>query len=111
MQTTERKQRKSVAFSEGATVVDGAGHVAESATEMNDKQTAESHTAGDGDGVDDMTDMFKDLAKKKKKTTKPKDEEVPAADVEFDPSALKKKKKKKAVKVGSSPPGCHENKR
>ncbi|KAF2758529.1 eukaryotic translation initiation factor eIF-2 [Pseudovirgaria hyperparasitica] len=42
--------------------------------------------------------MFKDLAKKKKKSKKPKEgeeAETPAADGEFDPSALKKKKKKK----------------
>ena len=57
---------------------------------------------GDGDKeVDEVTDMFKDLAKKKKKKSKPKegDEDAPAADGEFDPSALKKKKKKKAPKV------------
>ena len=42
---SERKPRKSVAFSEGTTVVDSNGDV----TEMNgtsDKTTAESHTAG-----------------------------------------------------------------
>ena len=41
---TERKARKSVAFSEGTTVMDSNGDV----TEMNgtsDKSTAESHTA------------------------------------------------------------------
>lgn len=46
-----------------------------------------------------MADMFKDLAKKKKKPSKKLKEgeeaEAPAADGEFDPSALKKKKKKK----------------
>ncbi|KAF2458479.1 domain found in IF2B/IF5-domain-containing protein [Lineolata rhizophorae] len=96
----ERKPRKSVAFSEGATIVDGDGQV----TEMNgaaggDKTSAESHSAEDKD-VDEVTDMFKDLAKKKKKPKKPKDDEAaadsPAGDGEFDPSALKKKKKKKA---------------
>jgi translation initiation factor 2 subunit 2 len=52
--------------------------------------------------VEEVTDMFKDLAKKKKKkSSKPKegDEDAPAADGEFDPSALKKKKKKKAPKA------------
>lgn len=54
------------------------------------------HTEND---VDEVTEMFKGLSKKKK-TKKSKDseagegEETPAADGEFDPSALKKKKKK-----------------
>ena len=48
--------------------------------------------------VDEVTEMFKGLSKKKK-TKKPKDseggeDEAAAADGEFDPSALKKKKKK-----------------
>lgn len=53
--------------------------------------------------VDEVTDLFKGLAKKKK-SKKPKDtdgegaEEAVAADGEFDASTLKKKKKKKAVK-------------
>jgi translation initiation factor 2 subunit 2 len=46
-----------------------------------------------------MTAMFEGLAKKKKKSSSKKeksadDAEAPAADAEFDPSALKKKKKK-----------------
>jgi len=96
----ERKPRKSVAFSDGATIVDSDGMVTEQNADMNgDKNSAESHSA---DAVDEVTDMFKDLAKKKKKkTSKTKDEdgEAPAADAEFDPSALKKKKKKKAPKA------------
>ena len=55
--------------------------------------------------VDEVTDLFKGLSKKKK-TKKPKDAEAgegdeaaPAADGEFDPSALKKKKKKSSKKV------------
>jgi len=43
--TAERKPRKSVAFSEGTTIVDSHGEV----TEMNgtsDKTSAESHSAG-----------------------------------------------------------------
>ena len=47
-----------------------------------------------------MDAMFAGLAKKKKKTSskskKDTEEETPAADGEFDPSALKKKKKKKS---------------
>lgn len=105
----ERKPRKSVAFSEGTTIVDSDGQVTEQAAEMNGhKNSAESHAADDGDGertdpVDEVTDMFKDLAKKKKKKSiKSKDgedAEIPAGDGEFDPSALKKKKRKKAPKL------------
>jgi hypothetical protein len=52
--------------------------------------------------VDEVTDMFAGLAKKKKKKPKKEgEEEAPAADGEFDPSALKKKKKK-TKKVGCS---------
>ncbi|KAJ5233542.1 uncharacterized protein N7469_005308 [Penicillium citrinum] len=49
--------------------------------------------------VDEVTEMFKGLSKKKKSSKKSKDtegaedEEAPAADGTFDPSALKKKKK------------------
>ncbi|KAF2477044.1 eukaryotic translation initiation factor 2 subunit beta [Lindgomyces ingoldianus] len=101
---TERKPRKSVAFSEGATVVDSDGQVTES-TDMNGgKNSAESHAAVAGDAdkdIDEVTDMFKDLAKKKKKKSKAKegDEEPVVVDGEFDPSALKKKKKKKVPKT------------
>lgn len=88
-------------------------------TEMNgtsDKTTAESHTAtpeeaavtADKD-VDEVTDLFKGLSKKKK-SKKPKDGEAadaseePAAtaDGEFDPTALKKKKKKKSTKTADA---------
>ncbi|MCJ1358147.1 MAG: hypothetical protein MMC33_008145 [Icmadophila ericetorum] len=113
--THERRPRKSVAFSEGTTIVDSNGEIT---TEMNgteDKSTAESHTATPSEAavsankdVDEVIDLFKGLSKKKK-TKKPKEgeaaeekeekEEVaPAADGEFDPSALKKKKKKKSTK-------------
>ncbi|KAF2267215.1 eukaryotic translation initiation factor 2 beta subunit [Lojkania enalia] len=97
----ERKPRKSVAFSEGQTIVDSDGNITES-TEMNggNKNSAESHATENADkDVDEVTDMFKDLAKKKKKkSSKSKEggeEEAVAADGEFDPTALKKKKKKK----------------
>ncbi|KAF2196228.1 eukaryotic translation initiation factor 2 subunit beta [Delitschia confertaspora ATCC 74209] len=113
--STERKPRKSVAFSDGATIVDGEGNVTESIDVNGGKHSAESHAAGKflansvpatDDGadkeVDEVTDMFKDLAKKKKKkSSKPKegDDDAAAADGEFDPSALKKKKKKKSTKA------------
>lgn len=106
-------------------MVDTAGKV----TEVNgtsEKTSAESHSAGalfqdlsvhvnldlhslangteGGDkdtAVDEVTDLFKGLAKKKKSSKKPKEqsaeggeEATPAADSEFDPTTLKKKKKK-----------------
>ncbi|CAG8894009.1 unnamed protein product [Penicillium nalgiovense] len=86
----ETKQRKSVAFSEGSVIMDTNGQV-------TDAPPAEKPT-GEKD-VDEVTEMFKGLSKKKKTSKKTKsadagdDEEAPAADGEFDPSALKKKKK------------------
>ena len=124
--SAQRKPRKSVAFSEGATVVDSNGDV----TEMNgtsDKTTAERHTgmsphlqsqatklmhdaaspspsaapvATTDKDVDEVTDLFKGLSKKKKPKKPKEGEDVPAAaDADFDPSALKKKKKKKTTKT------------
>ncbi|KAK7542131.1 domain found in IF2B/IF5-domain-containing protein [Phyllosticta citribraziliensis] len=99
----ERKPRKSVAFADGAQIVDADGNVQDvNGSVTGDKDTAASHSHDTGDkAVDEVTDMFSSLAKKKKKkTSKPKDgddAETPAADGEFDPSALKKKKKKKKV--------------
>jgi translation initiation factor 2 subunit 2 len=119
----ERKPRKSVAFSEGTTIVDSNGQVTEATEQHGDKSSAENHSAGtnkklspanhaqeedtssplatptEGGSVDEMTTMFEGLAKKKKKSSSKKDKttddaEAPAADAEFDPSALKKKKKK-----------------
>lgn len=93
----ERKPRKSVAFSEGTTIVDSNGEVTEATEQHGDKSSAEAHSSAEG-GVDEMTAMFEGLAKKKKKSSKKEksadDAEAPAADAEFDPSALKKKKKK-----------------
>jgi translation initiation factor 2 subunit 2 len=112
----EKPKRKSVAFSEGATIVDGHGQI----TEVNgtgEKSTAESHSdpavdevsvridavaiSSSADANSLSQDMFKDLATKKKKK-KPKkdtedDESKPAegADGELDLSGLKKKKKRK----------------
>jgi len=108
--TSERKPRKSVVFSEGAVLIDSNGDVTET-NGTHERSTAESHSitestespAGDAE-VDEVTDLFKGLAKKKK-TKKPKeggegvDDAAAAADGEFDPSALKKKKKKKVIKT------------
>lgn len=53
--------------------------------------------------VDEVNELFKGLGKKKKSSKKPKEDKAdgegdkPAADGEFDPTALKKKKKKKPV--------------
>ncbi|KAM5441811.1 translation initiation factor eIF-2 beta subunit [Microsporum ferrugineum] len=102
----ERKHRKSVAFSEGATVMDANGTISE-ANHAEDKTTAEKHTAVSPDQeVDEMTDMFKGLTKKKK-SKKSKDTEAAAGDAEdggagdaeFDPSTIKKKKKKSSKKT------------
>lgn len=95
----ERKPRKSVAFADGAQIVDSDGQI-KNINGAGEGETAESHANDDDKAVDEVTDMFKDLTKKKKKKstkTKEGDDEAPAADGEFDPSALKKKKKKKKV--------------
>ena len=122
-----------MAFSEGTTIMDSNGNVKED-NAITNKDTAESHSrmhmlglhggtdieekdtdeatasqdksdAPDKE-VDEVTEMFKGLAKKKK-PKKPKDsdgveggaEVAPPADAEFDPTALKKKKKKKTTKA------------
>ncbi|KAJ5377372.1 eukaryotic translation initiation factor 2 subunit beta [Penicillium cataractarum] len=89
----EQKQRKSVAFSEGSVIMDTNGQVtdAPAAEKPADKE------------VDEMTDMFKGLSKKKKSKKSSKetgDAEEPTADGEFDASALKKKKKKTKKDAG-----------
>ncbi|OJJ00100.1 hypothetical protein ASPVEDRAFT_51354 [Aspergillus versicolor CBS 583.65] len=94
---TIRKQRKSVAFSEGTVIMDTNGEV----TQQLEKPVEEQEDKA----VDEVTDLFKGLSKKKK-TKKPKDGEAaddesspaPGADGEFDPTALKKKKKTKKPK-------------
>jgi translation initiation factor 2 subunit 2 len=59
----DKPKRKSVAFSEGQ--MNGTG----------EKESGQNHANGEAtDPVDEVTDMFKDLAKKKKK--KPKKEEA-----------------------------------
>ena len=93
--TPERKPRKSVNFAEGASIMDENGNVSEAAT-GDEKTTAEKHTSSDP-AVDEVTDMFAGMNKKKKKPKKEKTEDgepAPVADSEFDPSMLKKKKKK-----------------
>jgi len=83
----DQKPRKSVAFSEGAMVVDANGKVTETATENKN---------GDDAAVDEVTDMFAGLAKKKKKPSKKKEEGEGEGDLDgLDMSGLKKKKKKK----------------
>jgi len=79
--------------------MDENGEISE-ATHGEDRITADSHSTDKA--VDEVTDMFAGLNKKKKKPSKPKPSEdedpdggaPPAGGDEFDPSSLKKKKKK-----------------
>ena len=95
----ERKPRKSVAFSEGATIVDENGEVTMKADSHDDnKGTALSHsTSAEAAVEDDLADMLKGKKKKKKKVEtedgEPADEA--AADGGLDLSMKKKKKVKK----------------
>lgn len=99
----ERKARKSVAFSGDDTIMDENGAISE-APPLEHRTTAEKHsTPPDTDkAVEEVTDMFAGLNKKKKKSSKPKTEDAAAdgdapavtADGDFDGLALKKKKKK-----------------
>ncbi|KAL6704095.1 translation initiation factor eIF-2 beta subunit [Coniothyrium glycines] len=89
-ESPERKPRKSVAFSEGTTIVDSNGDVTES-KEVN---------GGEDKEVDEVTDMFADLAKKKKKKSSKKKEDEDGEDAgEGEFAALKKKKKSSKKKV------------
>lgn len=83
--------------------MDADGNISD-AVHGEDKTTAEKHTtppSGDAE-VDKMTDMFANMAKKKKKSSKPKTSAIedgeeaaaPAEGGEFDASTMKKKKKK-----------------
>ncbi|KAL5337298.1 domain found in IF2B/IF5-domain-containing protein [Aspergillus crustosus] len=121
---TTQKQRKSVAFSEGTVIMDTNGEVTQKIEQPAEEQGAVSPqllyppaiSTPDIDltqiltadkSVEEVTDLFKGLSKKKK-TKKSKDAEAEgeeeagaAADGEFDPTALKKKKKKpKKVDAG-----------
>lgn len=120
----ERKPRKSVAFSEGATIVDENGEVSTEGADGS-KDTAMSHSSlsplsspinspvatnnipgPDGEEAkeddDDVANMLKGM--KKKKAKKPKaDDEAGDADAAADGGldlTMKKKKKKKAPKEG-----------
>merc|ERR1712000_522239 len=108
----ERKPRRSVAFSGDDTIMDENGEISEAPTNTaEDNPTAEKHSSppeSSDKTVDEMTDMFAGLNKKKKKpSSKPKiaDGETPAdseaapVDDAFDPTALKKKKKKSTKKT------------
>jgi translation initiation factor 2 subunit 2 len=98
----QRKQRKSVAFSGDNTVMDENGDISEAPPSgAEDRVTAEKHSSPSGDAaVDEVTDMFAGLNKKKKKSTKTKTEDAAdgdaaaGGDADFDASTLKKKKKK-----------------
>ncbi|OWP06139.1 hypothetical protein B2J93_8522 [Marssonina coronariae] len=111
--TTERKPRKSVAFSQGTTVVDENGAVTMTDGHDDAKDTAQSHSANLEGGAnepsndDDVASMLKGM--KKKKSKKPKAEEADAdaegeggeaagEDGGLDLSLLKKKKKSKKPK-------------
>ncbi|BDD63606.1 hypothetical protein MAP00_008476 [Monascus purpureus] len=93
---TEQKQRKSVSFTEGSVIMDTNGKV-------TDTLPAGDKSATPDKEVDEVTELFKGLSKKKKskksKDTEAGDEAAPVADGEFDPTALKKKKKKSVKKV------------
>ncbi|KAF2635680.1 hypothetical protein P280DRAFT_473612 [Massarina eburnea CBS 473.64] len=93
----DTKPRKSVAFEDSTTIVDSDGQVTESAGMNGDKASAESHAPGDDKEVDEVSDMFAGLAKKKKKKVKTEGEE--GEDVL---SGLKKKKKSKKPKEGAA---------
>lgn len=92
-EVAERKPRKSVQFENNTTVVDSDGQVTEGDAVNGEKDTAESHATGDKE-VDEVTEMFAGLAKKKKKKSKTEGED--ADDVL---SGLKKKKKSKKPKA------------
>ncbi|KAI9055827.1 hypothetical protein LZ554_000767 [Drepanopeziza brunnea f. sp. 'monogermtubi'] len=109
IQTSERKPRKSVAFSEGTTIVDKNGAVTMMDGHDDTKDTAQSHSPSLNDGAneptndDDVAAMLKGM--KKKKSKKPKDAEdegeggeAVAEDGGLDLSSMKKKKKSKKPK-------------
>lgn len=115
VESAERKPRKSVAFEDSATIVDSDGQVTESAAMNGEKDSAASHTTGrsprrdehtgnipdahmadEDKEVDEVTDMFAGLNKKKKKKSKTEAEGDDAEDVL---SGLKKKKKSKKPKA------------
>merc|ERR1712093_487642 len=88
----ERKPRKSVAFSEGTTIVDENGAVTMADGHDDTKDTAQSHSPSADGGAneptndDDVANMLKGM--KKKKSKKPKAED---ADAEGGEAAAEKK--------------------
>jgi len=108
----ERKPRKSVAFSEGTTIVDENGEITMKDDDHEDKETALSHSPTLDNAPDDTPKDDEDVANmlkgmKKKKSKKPKAEaeeaeaeggEAEAADGGLDLSSMKKKKKSKKPK-------------
>ena len=102
-QEAPRKSRKSVAFSGDDTMMDENGAISEAGPTDDSKTTAMKHTTSQDDAaVDEVTDMFAGMGKKKKKSSKTKsgdettgtgvDGEDQTATGDFD--ATKKKKKK-----------------
>jgi len=100
-ESTERKPRKSVAFSEGTTIVDANGAVTMKDDGHDDKNTALSHSPNDDvKDDDDLANLLKKKKKKSKKPTEEGDAEAATADGGLD-LTLKKKKKKKVPKEGA----------
>merc|ERR1711977_207337 len=107
----ERKPRKSVAFSEGTTIVDENGAVTMADGHDDTKDTAQSHSPSADGGAneptndDDVANMLKGMKKKKSKKPKAEDAdaeggEAAAEDGGLDLSSMKKKKKSKKPKEG-----------
>jgi len=106
----ERRPRKSVAFSEGTTIVDADGQVTlKEDGHDGTKDTAMSHSPSQDEAAkdeDDVADLLKSMKKKKSKKPKPEDAEAEggegdAADGGLDLSSMKKKKKSKKPKEGT----------
>lgn len=109
-ESVERKPRKSVAFSEGTTIVDENGEIttqsegadgSKEPTAMSHGTSSDNATKDGEDNNDDVENMLKGM-KKKKKSKKVEGEETgdaEAADGGLDLS-MKKKKKKKVPKDG-----------
>jgi len=100
----DRKPRKSVAFSDGTTIVDENGEVTmKEDGPDDDKETAQSHSPSDeaapaDDGLGDLS-MMKKKKKKSKKAEEGEDgADEPPADGGLDLSTMKKKKKTKKPK-------------
>jgi len=110
----ERKPRKSVAFSEGTTIVDENGEITMKEDGHDDTTTALSHSTSHDDATaeptneDEVGELLKGMKKKKSKKPKAEEEEAveggegeAAADGGLDLSSMKKKKKSKKPKEGT----------